>query len=168
MVCEVCGQGRLAPVDRPWDFRLNEFLREGLRKHGILPLFWCLGKLRFMKEESFFFEGPLDIYTETTRYDGGQPSTDIDLICVADGVVRMCEVKQSARQLDPSQVQRFGDLMKCLRPDIATIAVMQSETAEIRETFQLFESQLSGSGVRPELVTFDESRDLEVGLRGVA
>ena len=168
IVCEVCGESQLAPVDRPWDFRLNEFLREGLRKHGILPLLWCLGKVRFMREASFFFEGPLDVYTEKTRWDGAQPDTDIDLTCVTDGLVRMCEVKQSARQLDPSQVQRFVELMKRLRPDIATIAVMESETAGIREAFQSFESQLVGSGVQAELVTFDEGQDLEVGLRGVA
>lgn len=32
--CDVCGLNQIAPVDKPWDFRLNGFLREALKEHG--------------------------------------------------------------------------------------------------------------------------------------
>ena len=43
--CDICQTPAPAPVARPWDFRLNEFFREALRLHGILPLFWALEKM---------------------------------------------------------------------------------------------------------------------------
>ncbi len=123
--------------------------------------------MRSMNESSYYFKGPLDVYIEKTHWDGGQPDTDIDLICVADGVVRMCEVKQSARQLEARQTNKFGELMKRLRPDIAIMAVMEPANAEIRKAFTSFSDQLAGAGIQAELVTFDKDGDLESGLYGI-
>ena len=40
--CDICGRTEAAPVNQPWDFRLNGFLRDALRSHGVGPLFWAL------------------------------------------------------------------------------------------------------------------------------
>jgi hypothetical protein len=163
IICEVCRERQPAPVDRPWQFRLNEFLREGLRQHGVLPLVWALAKVRHMMETGLFFEGPLDVYTEQRQVDERRPLTDIDLVCVMDGVVRMCEVKQSARQLYREEVEKFAELMKRLRPDVAVMAVMEPENAKIRGHFTSLSDQLADTGIRAELLTLDESRDIDRG-----
>ena len=161
IVCEVCSGKERAPVDRPWEFRLNDFLREGIRQHGVVPLIWALQKKRPMSEQCLIFEGPLDVYIERPSWEGGRPLTDVDLTCVTDGAVRMYEVKQSARQLHGSELRQFGDLMKRLRPDIAVLAVMEPENKTINDSFASFRDQLAGSGIAAELVTLDEAADLE-------
>lgn len=155
--CEVCRREEPAPVDRPWQFRLNEFVREALRKHGVWPLFWALSKMRSLRESSFYFAGPLDIYTTGTRWDRASGDTDIDLTVVSNGIVRMCEVKQSIRQLDLNLVKDFAKLMLKLRPDIATIAVMEAETPNLKNLFKHFSEELKGSGIEPELLSLGEN-----------
>jgi rubrerythrin len=36
LTCPVCGASEAAPVDKPWSFALNGFLRDALREHGLL------------------------------------------------------------------------------------------------------------------------------------
>lgn len=155
--CEVCRREEPAPVDRPWQFRLNEFVREALRKHGVWPLFWALSKMRNFRESSFYFAGPLDVYTTGTRWDRATGDTDIDLTVITNGLVRMCEVKQSIRQLDSNTITNFAQLMLKLRPDIATVAVMEAETPNLRTLFTTFSQALNGSGIKPELLSLSDA-----------
>jgi hypothetical protein len=158
IICPTCGREEAAPVSRAWDFRLNGFLRDALRLHGVGPLFWALSRMRGVNDRSFWFEGPLDIYLTKEDYERRKTTTDLDLTVIANGTVRMCEIKQSARQL--KRVEELADLMKQLRPDIATIAVMEPLTRAIQSTFDRFAASLKGSGVEAELITFDPDRDL--------
>ena len=162
IVCEVCHDAHPAPVDRPWQFRLNGFLREALQRHGIGPLFWVLNRFRHpIRRSWFWFDGPLDIYLDQAAADSRQRTTDIDLTIIESGLVRMCEVKQSERQFnDPLG---FAEVMKKLRPDIATVAVMETETPLLREKFNAFADHLANTGVRAELLTLNEANDFEDG-----
>jgi hypothetical protein len=153
-VCEVCGTSESAPVDRPWEFRLNEFMREALRKHGVLPLFWTLSKLRDFREKSFFFEGPLDIYFDLPPWEASGPDGDVDLICVSNGRVFICEVKQSARQL--RKTGDFSTVISRLRPDVGIIAVMESMSPEIQQAFRRFSLPLVDSGIETRLITLEQ------------
>jgi len=155
--CEVCGVATSAPVDRPWSFRLNGFLQDALRLHGIEPLFWTLSQHHPDLSGSLWFSGPLDIGLDPTNL--AKTSTDLDLVIVSEGKVHMCEVKASGRAF--SDPLGFAETIKLLRPDIGTVAIMEPETNEIRSKFTVFESALSGTGIQPRLITFDEYRDLE-------
>lgn len=159
IVCEVCHESQLAPIDRPWEFRLNGFLREALRRYGIGPLFWVLNHFQKNSDQSFWFEGPLNIYFDQDAAHSNKPDTDIDLTIIENGVVRMCEVKQSARQFkDPVHLAKN---MLRLRPDIATIAIMEADSAEIQRKFKLFSDVFIGTGVTPDLLTLDQTNSLE-------
>jgi len=160
ILCEVCRNEEPAPVDRPWQFRLNEFLREALRMHGVWPLFWTLSKIRSSEETSFYFAGPLDAYTNGTQWDANN-DTDIDLTVVSNGEVRICEVKQSIRQLSPNLAAEYAELMLRLRPNIATLAVMEAKTPALQAIFDEFSGRLKGSGIAPQLLTLDEDRDFD-------
>jgi hypothetical protein len=159
VVCEVCKYSEPAPVDRAWDFRLNGFVREALRRHGVGPLFWTLSRLRPMTSASYWFEGPLGIYFTRESEGAGTRDTDIDLTVIAGDQVRMCEVKQSARGFDDPE--KYAAQFMRLRPDIATIAIMEPPSNRIRGAFAKFEVALAGSGIIPELITFDPNRDIE-------
>jgi hypothetical protein len=151
ITCEICGTAEAAPIGRPWEIRLNEFVREALRKHGILPAFWALSRLWSTGRTGFFFEGPLDIYINQYREEAGGPDTDIDLTVVSDGRVSMCEVKQSARQL--RKARDFADTIRHLRPDVGIIAVMEPESPEILDMFARFSEGLRGTGIGVSLLT---------------
>lgn len=159
VACEVCKFNEAAPVDGCWDFRLNGFLKEALRRHGVGPLFWALGKLRPVTTTAYWFEGPLGIYLTKETWEKGERDTDIDLTIVAGGQVRMCEVKQSARAFDDPE--GYAATFLRLRPDIATIAIMEPVSSKIRGAFAKFEAALAGSGVAAELLTFDPDQDID-------
>lgn len=159
IVCEVCKFSESAPVDRAWDFRLNGFLREALRRHGVGPLFWALSKLRPVPNGSYWFEGPLGIYLTREAFDRERFDTDIDLTVVAGDQVRMCEVKQSVRGF--SNPEAYASTFARLRPDVATIAIMEPLSPKIQAAFAKFKSALEGTGIAAELMTFDPEQDVE-------
>lgn len=159
IVCEVCKDPVPAPVDRSWDFRLNGFLREALRRHGVGPLFWTLGRLRPITSASYWFEGPLGIYFTEESDKAGKRDTDIDLVVISGDQVRMCEVKQSARSFDDPE--KYAAQFRRLRPDIATIAIMEPSSQRIQGGFAKFAAALAGSGITPELITFNPHRDID-------
>lgn len=150
--CEVCGKAYPAPIKREWDFMLNSFLATALREHGIQSIVWALVKPRNMVTSSFYFFGPSDVYLDKYPEDVRSPDGDIDLICVQDGVVRCCEVKQSSRNLD---LDNFVKLVKRLRPNIATLAVMEGQNSKIDKAFRRLKEGVSGTGIDAELIVLE-------------
>ena len=159
IVCEVCHEERPAPVNKAWQFRLNGFLREALQRHGVGPLFWVLSRYQHNSSDSFWFEGPLDIYFNEAAANAKRPQTDIDLTIIVNGVVRMCEVKQSERQFN--NPLKLAQTMSRLRPDIATIAVMEPNSPVLQRKFDEFSAALAGTNIKPELITLDVAGDIK-------
>lgn len=160
VLCQVCHHPNIAPVDRPWQFRLNEFLREALRRHGVAPLFWVLARYQEnVRIGSLWFEGPLSIYFDSETYEQRRPASDIDLTIVHDGKVTMCEAKRSERGLD--KPDETAAIFSRLRPDVALIAVMGPHSAALQGKFDKFAAALSGTGIEPKLWTLDENREFE-------
>lgn len=160
VLCQVCHHPDIAPVDRPWQFRLNGFLRESLQRHGLAPLFWVLARYQEnVRTGSLWFEGPLSIYFDSKSFDQKRPASDIDLTIVHDGKVTMCEAKRSARGLD--KPDETAALFSRLRPDVALIAVMEPLSNVLQSKFEQFSAALSGTGIEPKLWTLDEDRDFE-------
>jgi hypothetical protein len=158
MPCAVCHEVALAPVDQPWQFRLNGFVRDALQRHGIGPLFWVLGRCQQKFREGFWFEGPLNIFLDQAGYDRGTTATDIDLTIVHQDKVTMCEAKQSERGfVRPGQV---AENMSRLRPDIALIAVMEPISPRLEAKFQEFSRALDGSGIEPQMWTLEGADDI--------
>lgn len=160
--CQVCHHPDAAPVDRPWQFQLNGFLREALQRHGIAPLFWVLARYQQdVKGGSLWFEGPLSIYFDAKAFDLRRPASDIDLTIVHDGKVTMCEAKRSARGL--GKPKETAEIFSRLRPDVALIAVMEAHSAALQAKFDEFAAALAGTGIEPKLWTLVEGGDFEDG-----
>lgn len=156
--CQVCHTIALAPVDMPWQFRLNGFVRDALQRYGIGPLFWVLGRCQKVFRDSFWFEGPLNIYVDEVAYDRNRPATDVDLTIIHEGKVMMCEAKQSERGWD--QPEQLAASMVRLRPDIALIAVMEPTSPELERKFATFVRGLEGSGIEPRMWTLSPDEDI--------
>lgn len=158
IVCEICRTETAAPIARSWEFRISEFVREALRSQGVLPLFWALSRSRHMQEQCFYFDGPLDLYFTPEGYRKHHVDTDVDLTIVRDGKVEIVEAKSSVRHL--SAAIDFAEVAKRVRPDIATIAVMEESSPKTVAIFKSYVEALSGSGIEPRLLTLRPDRDL--------
>jgi hypothetical protein len=152
MICEVCGRTRPAPVADPWYFRLNGFVLEGMREHGLLPDIWCLTKCAERANKSFFFLEPHDLFFTERTASEGEPDAELDLLIVADGVVRLCEAKTSRQGID---IKKLSALAQRIRPDIVTLAVMETRSHALTERLTQLQQRLAESEIAAELMTLD-------------
>ena len=152
--CEVCGTSQIAPVDKPWDFRLDGFLREALKEHGLLALVWCLVKLEQRVRQTFYFLGPHDLFTKYPDHNRVFPDNEVDLICVLDGKIHLCEVKSSDRAL---QIDPLVNVAKRVRPNVVTIAVFQTETKRLTAKLETLKRELSGEDIAVELLSLADN-----------
>jgi hypothetical protein len=149
MECEVCSHVIPAPVTGPWHFKLDAFILEGLREHSMLSYVWCLRRLEEIAAASFFFLEPHELFYTSESADKRIADAEIDLITVADGVVRLCEIKAANRVLD---IDKFANVAKRVRPDIATLAVMEPISSALSAKLSQLESALSGTNIAAELI----------------
>ena len=162
--CEVCRTNQIAPVDKPWDFRLNGFLREALKEHGLLALIWCLIKFERRVRETFYFLGPHDLFVEYPDNNRAVGDNEADLICVVDGKVHLCEVKSSGREI---QIQPLINVARRIRPDVVTLAVLEPASPRLTAKLEEITRVLAEEEILAELVTLsDDDFDDDVLLHG--
>ena len=149
MTCEVCGSSRSAPVSEPWYFRLNGFVRDALRDHGVAAAIWCLCRLQEQAKASFYFSEAQELYFTPESSDARQSDAEFDLLTVTDGITRLCEIKTSRRGID---VTKLAELAKRVRPHFATLAVMEPQSAALGEKLDELKKLLDGSGIEAELI----------------
>ncbi|MCG8694521.1 MAG: hypothetical protein MI806_25215, partial [Minwuiales bacterium] len=153
ITCEVCGTSQAAPVDKPWDFRLNGFIRESLKEHGLLALIWCLIKLEGRAQDTFFFLGPHDLFVKYPDNPRAAGDNEVDLICVVDSEVHICEVKSSGRDID---IPDLVEVAKRIRPDFVTLAVAEPASRRLNTKLKEIQEALADTGVSAELMTLDD------------
>ncbi|MCA1393777.1 hypothetical protein I6F20_32690 [Bradyrhizobium sp. IC3123] len=126
--CSICGANEKAFVDKPWSFRLNGFLQDALREHGLLAVVWCLIELEKRARDTFFYLGPHNLWKEYPDNEQTRHDHEADLICILDGRVHLCEVKSSAREI---ALESLVEVARRLRPDVVTLAVMEEMSARL-------------------------------------
>jgi hypothetical protein len=150
LICSICGAKERAPVSEPWSFRLNGFLQDALRDHGLLALVWCLVELERRARVTFFYLGPHNLWKDYPEADNTRPSHEADLICVVDGRVHLCEAKSSARDI---ALDSLVEVAKRLRPDVVTLAVMEQASARLSTKARDLESAIADPSIKVELLT---------------
>ncbi len=150
LTCSICGSKERAPVAEPWSFRLNGFLQDALREHGLLALVWCLVELERQARETFFYLGPHNLWKDYPDKKGAPSDHEADLICVVDGLVHLCEVKSSGRDITLSSLV---EVAKRLRPDVVTLAVMEEETPRLLAKIKELENAIADAAIKVELLT---------------
>jgi hypothetical protein len=157
MVCEVCGRNEAAPVADSWHFRINGFVLKGLQEHGLLPVVWCLAKCAERAKESFFYLDPHELFftKENANKDGSD--SELDLLIVSDGVVRLIEAKASKQEI---KIAKTVELAKHLRPDVVTLAVMEPKSAALEKRLKDLKDQLTDTDIDADLMTLEPS-DIE-------
>ena len=153
MVCDVCGHSQPAPVSFSWQFRLDGFILDGLREHGLLPCLWALANLSSRAQSSFYFCESKQLFYNQAAYKKNNPSAEIDLIAIVDGLVYLCEVKSSPREFS---VEKFIRVAERVRPNVALLAVMGASTPKLNKDFQTVAERLTAVDIRAELMTLQE------------
>ena len=158
MVCEVCGRNEPAPVANSWHFKINGFVLEGLREHGLLPIVWCLAKCAERATMSYFYLDPHELFFSVKTTNKGASDAELDLLVVSDGVVRLVEGKASGQGIE---IDKTAELAKRLRPDVVTLAVMEPRSAALTKKLTDLQQQLAGTDIAADLMTLDAG-DIDV------
>ncbi len=166
LVCEICGTTSPAPVADPWYFKLNNFVTEGLREQGLLPVIWCLTKCCQQAKASFYFLESHDLYYSEASIDKNKPDAELDLLIVSDGIVRLCEAKSSGARIN---VVKLAELAKRIRPDVVTLAVMEPASALVTRRVAELQQLLNDKNIVVDMMTLqdgdvDDSSTLPTGL----
>jgi hypothetical protein len=158
MVCEVCGTSEPAPVAESWHFKINGFVLEGLKEHGALPAIWCLTKCAQRANSSFFYLDAHELFFTEESANKGKPDAELDLLIVADGVVRLVEAKASGQGIE---IAKTAELAKRVRPDLVTLAVMEvGSSPGLAQKLSELRQQLAGTDIAADLMTL-EPGDIE-------
>ncbi|RTL77540.1 MAG: hypothetical protein EKK36_01980 [Bradyrhizobiaceae bacterium] len=153
LTCTICGGKEPMPVDKPWFFRLNGFLGDAMREHGLIPLVWCLMELEARARDTFSFLGPHELWIEYSKDDSALCDHEADLICLVDGLVHLCEVKSSVRDIN---LESLIEVAKRLRPDVVMLAVMEEDSARLRAKFDELRAALDGTEITAKLISYVE------------
>jgi hypothetical protein len=157
MVCEVCGTKEPAPVAESWHFRLNGFVLEGLREHGLLPTIWSIGRCAESANASLFYIASHELFFTRESAVKGSPDAELDLLIVSDGMVRLLEAKASGQGIE---IAKTAELAKRLRPDVVTLAVMEAASPALLKKLTKLKQQLAESNIAVDLMTL-ERRDID-------
>jgi hypothetical protein len=132
---------------------------DGLRAHGLLAYLWCLSRISDQAEALFFFLEPHELFFTTTSTYSGKADAEIDLIAIVDGTVRLSEVKTSNQNVELEQSAR---LAWQIRPDIATLAIMEHQSAGTDRRLVELQTLLQGSDIEAEVLTLQD-HDIDDG-----
>ena len=153
MICDVCGREQAAPVSFVRNFKLDGFILEGMRDHGVLASIWCLSRLSERSRSSFYYSPSQELFFSEDSYARRKSDAEIDLLAVVDGVSYACEIKSSARQFDKD---KFVELAARIRPDTALLAVFDEVTPAFKASFEAARDALASQGVAAELMSPQE------------
>jgi hypothetical protein len=159
LVCEICQSEKSAPVSGDWAFRLNDFVLEAYRDHGVEPVVWALWRLSERARTSFYFAPSMSLWDDYPENTDG-PTAEIDALVAVDGVLYLVEAKASAR-LSAHEMKNLMEVCERVRPDVLLIALMEATPSAS------FDRRLDGlqrlmPRTKVEVLRFDTS-DLEDG-----
>jgi hypothetical protein len=98
--CAGCGHSHTLPPDPEWSYRLNSLARRAIGT-GTLMVLQALRELTTQASYSFYFSPSLDVFSGTR----GHPADELDLICLCDGNLVLCECKSG--RLKQAELDQF-------------------------------------------------------------
>lgn len=130
-----------------WSFRLNDLVRNALRKHGTLAVIHALCQLQESARGMFLFLPCLDIFEK----DQENRFTDLDLVVISDGRFLIGEVKSDPRGFERSGFDKLKEVAEELLPDAVVIAAqgeswpgtVEAEIRRLTETLAPVEVEVS-------------------------
>jgi hypothetical protein len=94
--------------------------------HGCMPVILALHDLREQARDGFLYSPGVVLYR---NIDDRQPEAEIDILCIADGKLVLGEVKSSASEFNPAELQKLATLGRELRADRLHIFSFRDENS---------------------------------------
>lgn len=165
LICEICGNEKPASISSEWKFRINEFILDAMRQHGTNALVWSLIRLFNRAENSFYYLPSVRLQLDNASLED-QEWSEIDLIAIVDGEFYACEIKSSSKISD-RELDTFIKIMNRLRPNVALIAVMETNVSAPEFFTDRIGDRLD-KGIKLEILTlkegdFDDNPNLPFG-----
>jgi hypothetical protein len=142
--CRGCWTGvQLGPGPK-WSFRLNALVREGMRRHGLVPVIKVLGGLFRSGGDELGLLPCLDV----REAGSNEVFTDLDIATIVGGEVILGEVKESPEGYRSSDLEKIAAIATEFLPDRVTLWSGPGEWPEsMKEPLRLFEGTLRAMGV---------------------
>lgn len=151
MACEVCGSEHQLPVDVTLDFRLNDFFATCLREHDTLTVAWALSALRSRSKSAFVFGPQMSLYADYPENQGGRPTRELDVVCVADNKFIIGEAKISAEIIADSDIRDLADAATKLEVDGAVLMTLSGDRVimdrKVERLRELLPSHIETEGI---------------------
>jgi hypothetical protein len=144
--CKGCGTMFPIRAEEAWFYRLNTLVQAAHATHGLTPVILVLGQL--MRFTNCFIVSPcLALYDN----DGGEPYSDLDILCISDGRLIIGEVKQTNGLFEQSDFEVMTDIARRVRPYKVIFSSMESEpTRFIKAKIQKMTEELNPLHVEVE------------------
>jgi hypothetical protein len=149
-------------IESPWVYKLNDLIKNAISFHGVFPIIWVLGKLLSLTSSSFIYSPGVCLYKE---YDSPSPYAEIDIVCIKNGKFVIGEIKTSAEGFKDSDLNKFIELCKYIKPDEAIIGAFYDNKGKLPKLAQKLKIALSQYGIEvisltPDNYVFKPSRGI--------
>ncbi len=117
--CDGCLSEFDLPLNPEWSFRLNDLVRNALKRHGTLAVLHALyDEMQQASRGTFLFVPCHDIFKKGSE----EPLTDIDILVISRSAVVIGEVKTSPQGYRPEHFETLKELALDLLPDEVLVA----------------------------------------------
>ena len=160
--CHGCRSLLRVEIESPWVYKLNDLIKNAISFHGVFPIIWVLGKLLSLTSSSFIYSPGVCLYKE---YDSPSPYAEIDIVCIKNGKFVIGEIKTSAEGFKDSDLNKFIELCKYIKPDEAIIGAFYDNKGKLPKLAQKLKTALSQYGIEvisltPDNYVFKPSRGI--------
>jgi hypothetical protein len=150
--CAGCQYNYGLPIESAYFYRLNSLIREGISRHGTMPLVLALYHILEESRESFLYLPCLKLYTGDKQELG-----ELDVVVISDGKFIIGEVKSSAAGLRKPELDQVTELARMICPDTLILCFAEKEIDKRRSAYHKnVSANLHATGVSVELQLLPE------------
>jgi hypothetical protein len=153
LACSVCRRSEPAPVSGDWQFRLNPFVLEAYRDHGIEAAIWALWTLSDRSRNSFYFVPSLKLWLSHPGSADDDCDAEVDSVAVVDGTVYLVEAKSSSG-LNDGEIRQLLLATDRVRPDVLLVACMSPPNTSLDRAARRLRAELP-TDTKLEVLTFN-------------
>lgn len=155
MRCNGCLFRFPMPLTPEWSFRLNDLVRNALKKQGTLAVLHALYELKGrLSNNPLLFMPCQDIF----EHDQTEPFTDLDIVAIRNCRVIIGEVKSSPGGFGSSDFDKLKQVAEDLAPDVVLIAAPgEGWPSDVMAAIRRLRDALSSQGIEVKELLLDRS-----------
>ena len=151
MNCEICNRVSQFSPTSGWSYRLNSFISDAIREHGVLAQVSVLGKIaRDVPHEPFYFSPPVKLFPAD---DDDAAPEELDLLCIRSGELIVGEVKTRSNAFTPDDITKLAAAAKRLNASLAVLGCVAPSAPQLEGRANELRQLLAGTSCRVEVIS---------------